>query len=289
LYITLYIEIESGENMSLLKKLIVTGCVFFGPLTGWAALAGVSSFGEKTIADVPAYRWQHGCAPTAAGMVLGYWDAHGFPLLIPGDASTQTNAVNQVIASDEHYQDYALPKDDSTTGLLADASELGGAHTNNCLADYMKTSFSSLKLSYGWSKVAYIDDALNAYTLSIFQQYGALYWPSTQLYPYTAFDFADYAALIDQNHPLVLTVDIDGNNQCDHAVTAIGYRDTNGYPEYACWDTWSTTEIRWEPFMNMGAGQEWGVYMAFDYSVIPEPASLLMILLGGLLLRRKMS
>ena len=36
-----------------------------------------------TISDVPSYKWYHGCGPTAAGMIIGYWDAHGYDNLIP--------------------------------------------------------------------------------------------------------------------------------------------------------------------------------------------------------------
>ncbi|KAF5430822.1 Peptidase C39 like family protein [Candidatus Methanophagaceae archaeon] len=33
----------------------------------------------KVINDVPNYPWYRGCSPTAAGMVLGYWESHGYP------------------------------------------------------------------------------------------------------------------------------------------------------------------------------------------------------------------
>ncbi|MEA1945109.1 MAG: hypothetical protein U9N07_07250, partial [Euryarchaeota archaeon] len=38
-----------------------------------------SSRGLGWISGVPAYLWRYGCAPTAAGMVLMYWDSHGYP------------------------------------------------------------------------------------------------------------------------------------------------------------------------------------------------------------------
>ena len=38
-----------------------------------------SSRGLGWISGVPNYPWYHGCSPTAAGMVLGYWDSHGYP------------------------------------------------------------------------------------------------------------------------------------------------------------------------------------------------------------------
>ena len=66
------------------------------PVLGRAAATGV---GEVVLGGAPAYLWRDGCAPTSAGMLLGYYDAHGFPDLIPGDASTQTPAVDQAIAS----------------------------------------------------------------------------------------------------------------------------------------------------------------------------------------------
>ena len=45
-----------------------------------------SSRGLGWISGVPAYLWRCGCAPTAAGMVLGYWDSHGYPNF-PGEAT----------------------------------------------------------------------------------------------------------------------------------------------------------------------------------------------------------
>ncbi len=65
---------------------------------------------------VPTYYWRHGCGPTAAGMVIGYYDMHGYPWLIPGDSTSQTEAVDEAIASQEnpsaisnHYEDYSKP------------------------------------------------------------------------------------------------------------------------------------------------------------------------------------
>ena len=51
------------------------------------------------LSSVPPYSWRRGCEPTSVGMVIGYYDGLGDNGLIPGDASTQTGAVNQGIAS----------------------------------------------------------------------------------------------------------------------------------------------------------------------------------------------
>lgn len=87
------------------------------PFVGVRSVVGTA--GEVLLSDVPAYIWHDGYAPTSLGMVLGYYDGHGFPDLIPGDASDQTAnaAVDQAIASHgdsvdrSHWEDYALPKD----------------------------------------------------------------------------------------------------------------------------------------------------------------------------------
>jgi hypothetical protein len=39
----------------------------------------ISTVTQKSISGVPYYPWRTGCSPTASGMVLGYWDSHGYP------------------------------------------------------------------------------------------------------------------------------------------------------------------------------------------------------------------
>ena len=45
-----------------------------------------SSRGLGWISGVPAYEWHCGRSPTASGMVLGYWDSHGYPNF-PGETT----------------------------------------------------------------------------------------------------------------------------------------------------------------------------------------------------------
>ena len=65
---------------------------------------------EIVLTDVPSYIWHHGCSPTSGMMVFGYWDAHGYPDLIPGSNDWETNQDNikNSIASEGHINDYAL-------------------------------------------------------------------------------------------------------------------------------------------------------------------------------------
>ncbi|MBN2500379.1 MAG: C39 family peptidase [Anaerolineales bacterium] len=219
--------------------------------------------------DVPSYLWQHGCGPTATGMVVGYWDANGFPDLVPGDASSQTTAVDEMMASTGHYNDYSLPIDDSGTGLLPDKSEppAGDEHTSNSLADFMFTSFSSHSNYYGWSYASHIGVSFEDYVdyVSDYVASSDLYWWASGL------TWEAYKTEIDAGRPVVFLVDTDGDGSTDHFVTGIGYDDDSGTPMYASWDTWYHT-VRWEEFAEMGSGQPWGIATAtfFDiYSSVP--------------------
>src|SRR5512143_2590875 len=94
----------------------------------------------RMVMGVPAYYWLDGCGPTSAGMILGYWDTHGYDWLIPGGAATETTAVDEAIAShlgtQNHWTDYALPMDDGGPAPLADRSEspAGDEHAPNSVA-----------------------------------------------------------------------------------------------------------------------------------------------------------
>lgn len=203
---------------------------------------------------VPAYLWRHGCGPTAAGMVIGYWDGRGFGDLVSGSAATQTGAVNAMIASSGNYNDYCLPLDTPPT-MLPDRSEppAGDEHPDDCVADLMKTSQSASANYYGWSYFDAMDDAMSGYAALAASQYSVttenrMWWDLT---------WADYQAEIDAGRPVVFLVDTDADGWTDHFVTGIGY-DTNTN-QYACRDTWDTG-VHWFSFAPLAYGQPWGIY-----------------------------
>lgn len=216
---------------------------------------------QVIIPDVPAYIWQHGCGPTAVGMVIGFWDKVG-PDLVPGDASTQTAAVNAMIADDsqhpicgqpysDHYQDYACPIDYSPD-LYPDRSETGGAHTDNCVADYMKTSQSLYYNRYGWSWLSHVPSGFLGYV----NQVAPGITPVVNNYDYWSFTFENYKNEIDQLRPVVLLVDTDGDGSTDHFVTGIGYDDVSML--YGVRDTWDQG-IHWFYWREIAAGTSWGI------------------------------
>jgi hypothetical protein len=227
-----------------------------------------ASAGAVVIPGVPAYQWHHGCGPTAAGMVIGAWDGRGFDALVPGDASTQTVAVNAMIATEgpaSNFSDYCLPLDVQPI-LLSDKSEppAGDEHPDDCVADFMGTSQSYHKNYYGWSWFLAVRSALEDYVDS-------LGWPTYQvtaanLYMSSSLNWDTFRAEMDAGRPMVFLVDTDGNGGTDHFVTAIGYDVVDNVPMYACLNTWDAG-IHWFQFAPLAAGQPWGIYGAVTFHI----------------------
>lgn len=232
--------------------------------------AGVDATGHESgskalitvIPGVPAYQWYRGCGPTSLGMIFGYYDTHGFPGLIPGDASTQTAAVNTAIASTGHYSDYSLPLD-YYPNLLSDLSEppAGDEHSDDCIADFMLTSRSSVSNYWGWSWSSGICPAFNAY-LNMTGQYTG----SCNSLAASAFSFADLQAEINANRPLMFLVDTDGDNSTDHFITVAGWQTDAGVDYYGCYHTWDAN-IHWYEYRGMQNGIPWGVYRVYPFTV----------------------
>lgn len=199
-------------------------------------------------------------------MVIGYWDGKGFDSLISGSAATQTGDVNNMISSAEHYSDYALPKDSYPANPypLPDKSELptGDEHTDNSVADFMKTSQSRLDLYYGWSYYSYMPIALTNWVNLATPQYTATasnmtlpeFWGGT-------FSWEILKGEIDAGRPVVLLVDTDADGQTDHFVAAMGYSDDGVNRLYAARNTWDYG-MHWYTFAPMAANRYWGVYGA---------------------------
>jgi hypothetical protein len=223
---------------------------------------------QALIPDVPTYYWYNGCGPTALGMIIGYWDAHGAPNLIPGsnDWTTNQSAIQNMIASPGHIRDY-VPTPDRV------ATPQDPYHADDCVADFCGASRAPW--GYGWSGFEAQATGLwgyaehcgyNQYTVS--QDYygvdGSALWN-------------EVTAAIDAGHPLELLVDSNGDAATDHFVTVVGYDVVSGQKRYGCRDTWvsSGTNIRWEDFGPLTFGKEWGVYGATFFSLpVPEPSTI---------------
>ena len=228
--------------------------------------------GRAVIIDgVPGYLWRHGCGPTAVGMVIGYHDTHGFDAFIPGDASVQTREVDQAIASQRtpadpgHYEDYSLPLDDPSTGLLPDKSEAppGDEHPHDCIADFMRTSWSVAPNYYGSSWSSDVEPAFESY--AAYANPGFVSDSKGFAMSNGALSWEVFTREIDADRPMVFLVDSDGDGGTDHFVTVVGYLETPLH-RYGCLDTWDPPDmIRWCDFAQMAPGRPWGIFAGWTF------------------------
>ena len=236
------------------------------PPAGLARGGAEAAGGAGTaIPGVPAYTWYRGCGPTAAGMVIGYWDGRGYDI-VPGNAASQTPAVNNMIASSGHYDDYSQPIDTSPSPILPDRSEPppGDEHPHDSVADFMRTSWSARSNRYGWSWLSDLTNSMVWYVESVRPDLDA----SAEYYTFDQFTWEQYKAEINAGRPMVLLVDSGGNDATDHFVTAIGYDDSTGVRYYAIYDTWDRS-IHWHPWAKMAWGQTWGIYSVTTFDLRP--------------------
>jgi hypothetical protein len=117
-----------------------------------ARMAATTTLSANLVSGtIPDYEWWYGCSPTAAGMLMAYYDINGYggmtyQNLLPGavaEASTFPStegqwdyAVQDIIASQRHVGDFYAG------GYLASGDDLPAAPTGplNSLADFMGTS-----------------------------------------------------------------------------------------------------------------------------------------------------
>ncbi len=234
-----------------------------------------STKSQVVINNVPPYLWQHGCGPTALGMLVGFYDRTGFSDLIDGDAASQSDNVNNAIANSAHYDDYSLPID-YYPDLYQDKSELGGAHTSDCIGDFMETSWSSESNRYGWSWSSKVSVAFESYV----SMKNSSYFLNSSYEYFSPNSWDIFVNEINSNRPVILLVDTDGDGSTDHFVTAIGY-DVSTYM-YAIYDTWDS-DVHWFQWRGLSDGNTWGIYgfnilrintvnTGFDISVIVNPS-----------------
>jgi hypothetical protein len=240
------------------------------PLPGAEVGGGqAASSAAVIIPGVPDYSWHQGCGPTAAGMVVGYWDGNGFPNLVPGSAATQTAAVNDMIGTQgpsSNYTDYCLPLDFAPAPIQPDLSEPppGDEHADNCVADFMKTSQSASSNYWGWSWFSDVGPSVENYVSWLGVGYTAT---STNHYWWGTLNWGLLQSEINAGRPMVFLVDTDADGGTDHFVTVVGYDSPGGVQKYGCLDTWGSPGVDWYNFQQMGSGVSWGVYGAVSFQM----------------------
>ncbi len=93
----------------------------------------ISSTSHSYIPSVPDLQWYRGCAPTAAGNILAYWDTQGYPTLVDDPAKTAYDLIDELadaMDTDSHgwTKDYNV--DDGIEAVCNDT-----AYNNNYAFD----------------------------------------------------------------------------------------------------------------------------------------------------------
>ncbi len=253
------------------------------------------------------YDWHYGCSPTAAGMMMGYYDRNGYTNLVPGGDAEVTafptvgSLVADVIASSGHVSDFY------GGGYLASGDDVPSpTHSFDCLADFMGTSQDSVGNSNGSTTFYYFtdgspfteSDAVNnnvadrsgMYGIGEYLEYAGydaavLYnqYTDTRGLPY-GFTFDQYKAEIDAGRPVLVHTE-------NHTMYGYGYDDVDH--RLYVYDTWNDldgsgpyTNGQNPGYFSWGGSYSGAEHMGvtiLQLSAVPEPASLLALLSMGTL------
>ena len=210
------------------------------------AVCAAATAAPVTLSSVPHYNWYHGCGPTAAAAVVGYYEMQGFTGLFDVDGWDNVKLTGNVtvhISSAAHNAKYD-PKPDNESLPVP---------PNTSLACWFRTSVGSL--NYGWSYLSYADDAFEGYA-----DYRGYVAESSYAH-YNSMTFADLVTEIDAGRPMMFLVDSSGSGGTDHFVPIIGYDDRGGGDLwYACYTTWSEAEtVTWKHYRPMDSSYSWGI------------------------------
>lgn len=226
------------------------------------------------LSDVPAYNWYHGCGPTAVGMILGYWDLHGYRNLFQASGLDLylTSSVQDEISSPAHNAKYDPTPDNPNLSKPPMTSVADFLYTSVDPGSYGGTSLSNARIGLV-NYAAYKGYTFTARTDTVF----AIYWNNL-------------VKEINAGRPLLLMVDSNADGNPDHFVPAFGYDDRGAEGKwYACYTTWSEDETpAWYPFKRSSPGNSFGVsYLtAAVPEPIPEPLTVALLGAGALVLLR---
>jgi hypothetical protein len=257
--------------------------------------------GAATLPNPGDYEWWYGCSPTAAGMLIGYYDIHGYNgqsysnLVSGGDAENNTYGsdtylANNVIASSGHINDFY----NGGFGVSGD-DVAQPSHDFDCLADFMGTSQDDCDNSNG-STAFYFFNNGEPLTASKIYEYGlsdlsgmygiyeyinyagydvdVLYNQFIDAYGRQyGFTFEQYMAEIDAGRGVLIQVD-------NHSMYGYGYDAASSTIFFH--DTWSSGQHS----MTWGGSYE-GLehYGVTVLTLAPEPATICLFSLAGLILR----
>jgi len=266
------------------------------------------------LANAPSYLWDYGCSPTAAGMMMGYYDINGYGglrynNLVPGGQAelstwpqppSSSPLVDAIIASPGHIADFYGGDNNRGNNNYNNAKDdlPGPYHAFNSLADFMGTSQDSAGNKDGWTTFGYFNngnkytaqDALNAglagkdgtYGLwEYFDQYAGYTAPMTNFFTQLTDKmvvnggFTFNDYMNDIDAGMVVMIQLDG-----HSMFGYGYDQLTQTIDFH--DTWDSQQhnMAWGGvYAGMGMIGVTVFQPAGGSSSVPEPTTL--VLLGS--------
>ena len=266
---------------------------------------------SRSLASTEAYKWWYGCSPTAAGMVLGFYDRNGYAgkrydNLVPGGVAESNTfgagpyLINSVIASPGHISDfygggYNVSGDDKSAPF----------HAFNSLADFMGISQDSVGNSNGSTTFYFYSngspfttaDALRLGVSNMDGMYGIGEYLSYAGYGFTSlytqliysstatqgFTYDQYMAEIDAGRPVIIQLN-------GHSVFGYGYNNNPNNNQVYFYDTWSSSQQTLTWGGSYAGMAQWGVEVLSlsGGTAVPLPTAAWsgLVLLAGLGLKR---
>jgi hypothetical protein len=255
------------------SKLIVAAICICGLLCHGAQAEPV------ILSGVPAYNWYHGCCPTAAASVFGYWDLHGYPNLFDAagwETIRLTGNVQDQISSPAHNAKYDSYPDNPSLPEPPKTS----------IAGFMGTSVGYV--SYGGTYVSDIEKGFMGYADFRGYEFNSWYswWYSLEGGLTSAWKYL--VNEINAGRPMQFATYTEYGWHC---IPVFGYDDRGSEGLwYALYTTWSEDETAvWKPFLGYGEYRYWeahyGIFIHPISSPVPFPSSLLLYIsaLGGII------
>ncbi|AGB02258.1 C39 family peptidase [Methanoregula formicica] len=147
-------KLEAQAEWDTIDKMSVSSSTKTAEVKSASALSAI----EKTISGVPYFNWTHGCSPTSAAMVLGYWRGRGLTRL--PDASWPTgDPLNQQLAAE-----MGTDAQGSTWPWMI---AYGINRITAINSGYHYTSSSALVTAYSWPAIQSEIDAERPFVLSM--------------------------------------------------------------------------------------------------------------------------
>lgn len=176
---------------------------------------------SQYIDGVPFYDWSYGCAPTAAAMVLGYWDSQGYDRLV------------------DYFFTRWDPRQEEYDTIPNVQEELAEAMNTNV----GKTGNYPGEVAPG---IEYVTNVINGYEFNSYNSCNK----ENGCWNYITRE-------IDSGRPFVWgIVDFPEYRRSGHSVAAVGYSEDNQAKYVTVHNTWDTLEHAWS-YISTPMGEDY--------------------------------